>query len=284
MRNYASKIFLLIGSVLVLSSLSPSENPIYDRAILDSPNINNVSNNSSKNPKTTAFGDNNAVPLRRDIYVMGIIIDDENDILSGAIFSIDGEQKFVRIGDLVVDGILLDKVKDHYAYVSYSYNREKMRLDESKTDVIKQGVNPGGNKDFGGIFGSSDSALKAGVLEDTLNQSSPNIRALGDRFFEVSRNYITENIESRDTLDAAKFTPFPEGGFLISQIQPESMFSKLGFKKWDVIFSANGKPINSLGDMFWLRKQLQEDNSISLEIREYGSVESIFREYYIHDL
>lgn len=283
MRNYASIIFLLIVSVLVLSSLSPSENPIYDRAILDSPIVNKISNISSSSRKTTPIEDSNAIPLRRDIHVMGIIIDDDNDIFSGATFSIDGEQKFVRVGDLVVDGILLDEVKGSFAYVSYFYDKEKMQLSARKIDAADQVVDSWWNAKIGGVFDSSASALKAGVMEDALNQSSPNIRALGDRFFEVSRNYITENIESRDTLDEAKFTPFPEGGFLISQIQPESMFSKLGFKKWDVIYSANGKPINSLGDMFWLRKQLQEDNSISLEIREYGSVESIFREYYLHD-
>ncbi len=197
--------------------------------------------------------------VRKNIYVTGIVINIDNQQRNGAIFNINGNHQYVREGELIDNRIVLDKVEAGFVKVTYLYTSELIKL---SGDRDKEKVD---DPDIPGL--------------DTAEHKST-LPMVYQSFNTVSKNDIKAYFESVDAFDKATFTPFPEGGFLISEIQPDSIFTALGFKKWDVISAANEKALNTLEDVLWLKEQVLKGSPVTLKIREYGDRDFVLREYY----
>ena len=61
----------------------------------------------------------------------------------------------------------------------------------------------------------------------------------------------------------------PEG-FIVSQIQPDSVFEKLGLLNGDIIASVNGKQMSSPEEAFQLYNSLKSGSQVSIEITRRG--------------
>jgi general secretion pathway protein C len=61
----------------------------------------------------------------------------------------------------------------------------------------------------------------------------------------------------------------PEG-LIVSQIQPDSIFSKMGFMNGDIIASVNGKQMSTPEEAFQLYNSLQSGAAVSIEITRRG--------------
>jgi general secretion pathway protein C len=103
------------------------------------------------------------------------------------------------------------------------------------------------------------------------------IRGSGNNF-TVERNLLTQQMQKPDFLNQALMVPNAGGGFLVREIQPGSVYEKLGMRTGDVIRSVNGQPINNMEEVMKLYQQLGGVNrvgNLSIEITRGGRTESL---------
>jgi len=136
-------------------------------------------------------------------------------------------------------------------------------------------------------------ALESLVLKDNLalpegsiitspqyrNDTPPlaGIRGSGSNF-TVERNTLTQQMQKPEFLTQALMVPNAGGGFLVREIQPGSVYEKLGVRTGDVIRSVNGQPINNMEEVMKLYQQLGGVNrvgNLAIEITRGGRTESL---------
>ena len=103
------------------------------------------------------------------------------------------------------------------------------------------------------------------------------IRGTGNNF-TVQRNTLTQQMQRPEFLSQALMVPNAGGGFLVREIQPGSVYEKLGVRTGDVIRSVNGQPINNMEEVMKLYQQLGGVNqvgSVSIEVMRGGRSESL---------
>lgn len=103
------------------------------------------------------------------------------------------------------------------------------------------------------------------------------IRGNGNNF-TVERNTITQQMQRPEFLSQALMVPNAGGGFLVREIQPGSVYEKLGIRPGDVIRSVNGQPINNMEEVMKLYQQLGGVNrvgNVSIEVMRGGRSESL---------
>ena len=103
------------------------------------------------------------------------------------------------------------------------------------------------------------------------------IRSSGNNF-TVERNLITQQMQRPEFLSQALMVPNAGGGFLVREIQPGSVYEKLGMRPGDVIRSVNGQPINNMEEVMKLYQQLGGVNrvgTISIEVMRGGRTETL---------
>jgi general secretion pathway protein C len=57
---------------------------------------------------------------------------------------------------------------------------------------------------------------------------------------------------------------------MLSQVRPNSFFSKMGLRNGDIIQGVDGEPITSPDDIMDLYEELKEGSSVSLQIGRRG--------------
>ena len=103
------------------------------------------------------------------------------------------------------------------------------------------------------------------------------IRGTGNNF-TVERNTITQQMQRPEFLSQALMVPNAGGGFLVREIQPGSVYEKLGMRPGDVIRSVNGQPINNMEEVMKLYQQLGGVNkvgNVSIEVMRGGRTENL---------
>ena len=105
------------------------------------------------------------------------------------------------------------------------------------------------------------------------------VRETGANQYMVERDQLAAQIRTPEFLKQATLAPSSGGGFLVRQIQPNSLYEKLGLRAGDVIKSVNGQPINTAEDAIKLYQQLSSINSVQLEIARSGKSESLFYQF-----
>ncbi len=82
-------------------------------------------------------------------------------------------------------------------------------------------------------------------------------------------------MQKPDFLSQALMVPNAGGGFLVREIQPGSMYEKLGLRVGDVIQSVNGQAVNTVDDVMRLYQQFESVANVSVEVRRAGRVETL---------
>jgi len=96
--------------------------------------------------------------------------------------------------------------------------------------------------------------------------------------FTVERGTLTQQMQKPEFLSQALMVPNASGGFLVREIQPGSIYEKLGMRTGDVIRSVNGQPINNMDEVMKLYQQLGGINqvgSLAIEVTRGGRTESL---------
>jgi general secretion pathway protein C len=124
-----------------------------------------------------------------------------------------------------------------------------------------------------------DEALPEGAIVSPARTrpEASGIRGSGNQF-TVSRDTLTANMQRPEFLSQALMVPNAGGGFLVRQVQPGSVYEKLGVRPGDVIRSVNGQAINNIDEVMKVYQQLggvQQAGEVSIEVVRAGRAETL---------
>lgn len=214
------------------------------------------------------FGQAAAVPAR--VALENIPLSSLNLVLSGvmvtpsgsfALISADGGPETpIGIGEEITGGVSLQQVYADRVLIQRGGATESLML-----------------KDIG-------QALPSGAITSTA-QSAPaartamaEVQRLGDNRFSIERDQLNKQMQRPELLNQALMVPNAGGGFLVREIQPGSLYEKLGLKVGDVINNVNGQSVNNVDDVMKIYQQLSGASGaaqVNLEIRRAGKNESL---------
>jgi general secretion pathway protein C len=101
------------------------------------------------------------------------------------------------------------------------------------------------------------------------------IRQVGPNQFLVHRRAVESNLKYlRPLLTQIRARPNLESGNLagyrLSEVQPDSLFAKLGLRDGDVVSAVNGQDLNNAARTILLLASLRDQNSISVTVMRLG--------------
>lgn len=105
----------------------------------------------------------------------------------------------------------------------------------------------------------------------------PEVKKLGENRFSIEREQINKQMQRPEFLSQALMVPNAGGGFLVREIQPGSVYEKLGLRVGDVIHTVNGQTVNTVEDVMKVYQQLSGSGAaqVNLDIRRAGKNESL---------
>jgi general secretion pathway protein C len=92
----------------------------------------------------------------------------------------------------------------------------------------------------------------------------------------VDRRQLQQQLGRPEFLSQALIVPNPEGGFLVRQIQPGSLYEKLGLRPGDVIKNVNGQALTSMDDVMRLYQQFGSAQRVLVEVQRQGHNETLY--------
>jgi general secretion pathway protein C len=92
----------------------------------------------------------------------------------------------------------------------------------------------------------------------------------------VDRKQLQQQLGKPEFLSQALIVPSPEGGFLVRQIQPGSLYEKLGLRPGDVIRNVNGQALTSMEDVMKLYQQFGSAQRVLVEVQRQGRSETLY--------
>jgi general secretion pathway protein C len=92
----------------------------------------------------------------------------------------------------------------------------------------------------------------------------------------VDRKQLQQQMGKPEFLSQALIVPNPEGGFLVRQIQPGSLYEKLGLRPGDVIRNVNGQALTSMEDVMKLYQQFGTAQRVLVEVQRQGRSETLY--------
>jgi general secretion pathway protein C len=103
------------------------------------------------------------------------------------------------------------------------------------------------------------------------------IQQTGNNRFNISREQMNQQMQKPEFLRQALMTPSANGGFLVRELQPGSLYEKIGLRVGDVIHNVNGQPVNNMQDVMRLYQQLgaQGAAQVNVQVRRAGKTETI---------
>ena len=172
---------------------------------------------------------------------------------SFALISVDGHpQEPFAIGQEVTAGAVLQAVYPDRVLLRRNGITESLMLEGVKGD---------------GAGASEGSMLPAGpALTGILKR--------GQNDYVVPRGVINAELhQPQNLLTQALMVPDPGGGFLVREIQPNSVYQKLGLHVGDVIRSVNGQPVNNMQEAIHAYQQASTLSNVQLQIVRNGRTE-----------
>lgn len=102
----------------------------------------------------------------------------------------------------------------------------------------------------------------------------------GGRRVSLTRSDIKKSLSNvNELLSQARIQPHFKGGrpngFRLSQIKPDSVFKRMGFKNGDIVHGINNKPIKTTNDIISFYQNLRSGQEISLEITRRGRKDTL---------
>ena len=92
----------------------------------------------------------------------------------------------------------------------------------------------------------------------------------------VDRRQLQQQMGKPEFLSQALIVPNPGGGFLVRQIQPGSLYEKLGLHPGDVIKNVNGQALTSMDDVMRLYQQFGSAQRVLVEVQRQGRNETLY--------
>ncbi len=209
------------------------------------------------------FGQAPSLPGTGGVSLDAIPISSLNLVLAGvvaaggasfALISVNGQpQEPFAIGQEVTAGAILQSVYPDRVLLTRQGITESLML-EGVNDNASGGVSTGGS-------------IQGGPATGAIYQRSQND-------YVVPRSVVNAQLHKpQELLSQALMVPNPTGGFLVREIQPDSVYQKLGLQVGDVIRSVNGQPVNSLQDAMRAYQQASKLSDVRLEVVRGGRPE-----------
>jgi len=92
----------------------------------------------------------------------------------------------------------------------------------------------------------------------------------------VDRRQLQQQLGRPEFLSQALIVPNVDGGFLVRQIQPGSLYEKLGLRPGDVIRNVNGQALTSMEDVMRLYQQFGSAQRVLVEVQRQGRNETLY--------
>jgi general secretion pathway protein C len=92
----------------------------------------------------------------------------------------------------------------------------------------------------------------------------------------VDRRQLQQQLGRPEFLSQALIVPNADGGFLVRQIQPGSLYEKLGLRPGDVIRNVNGQALTSMDDVMRLYQQFGSAQRVLVEVQRQGRNETLY--------
>lgn len=92
----------------------------------------------------------------------------------------------------------------------------------------------------------------------------------------VDRRQLQQQLGRPEFLSQALIVPNADGGFLVRQIQPGSLYEKLGLRPGDVIRNVNGQALTSMEDVMRLYQQFGSAQRVLVEVQRQGRNETLY--------
>jgi general secretion pathway protein C len=92
----------------------------------------------------------------------------------------------------------------------------------------------------------------------------------------VDRRQLQQQLGRPEFLSQALIVPNADGGFLVRQIQPGSLYEKLGLRPGDVIRNVNGQALASMEDVMRLYQQFGSAQRVLVEVQRQGRNETLY--------
>lgn len=121
---------------------------------------------------------------------------------------------------------------------------------------------------------------KLAVVEEKAAITESGIMSEEDRPIAVSRSQIDDAMKNvNDLMGQAKVKPlFQDGkpdGFILSSLEPTSIFGKMGLRSGDIITGINGQQIQSMDDALSFYKSLATGDRLSVQLKRRGRAKTI---------
>jgi general secretion pathway protein C len=177
------------------------------------------------------------------------------------LISVNGQpQEAFSIGQIITGGAVLRAVYPDRAVIERNGTRESLILE-------------GADKSSAGQW-----APNAAISRPAAAPANA-IREVDANHYVVNRAQITSQMRAPDFLRQASVIPSPGGGFKIQQIQPGSLYEKMGLHPGDIVKVVNGQPINSADDAMRIYQQMQGNAAIQIEISRNGKPDTLHYQF-----
>ena len=104
----------------------------------------------------------------------------------------------------------------------------------------------------------------------------PIVQSAGTDRQIVDRRQLQQQLGRPEFLNQALIVPNPDGGFLVRQVQPGSLYEKLGLRPGDVIRNVNGQPLTNMDDVMRLYQQFGTAQRVLVDVQRQGRNETLY--------
>ena len=104
----------------------------------------------------------------------------------------------------------------------------------------------------------------------------PIVQSAGTDRQIVDRRQLQQQLGRPEFLNQALIVPNPDGGFLVRQVQPGSLYEKLGLRPGDVIRNVNGQPLTNMDDVMRLYQQFGTAQRVLVDVQRQGRTETLY--------
>lgn len=198
-----------------------------------------------------------AIPLSSlNLVLTGVMVTPGG---SFALISADGQPELpFGVGQEIVAGVNLYEVYFDRVLIRRGGSTESLMLKDSGTNLPDGSI----------VLGTQPARPPAG-------SASKGVQRRGENNFAVNRQQLTQQMQTPDFLTQALMVPNAGGGFLVREIQPGSVYEKLGLQVGDVIQTVNGQTVNTVDDVMRLYQQFDSVANVELQVRRAGQTQTL---------